>query len=122
MVEVISDYIEYERDDVIEDYDRRPLLTTPHGRLSPTAISKNVYIVTRPCYYTSNNCVCENGTLNENASKCEQSVSPHVIRKSSVTAQLNADIPMDVVGDRTNMSREILEKHYLDLETFIYAY
>lgn len=112
VVNAISDYIKHNRYDVTDDYERKPLITTRQGRLSTTAITKNVYTVTRPCYYATSDCTCDSGELNENASKCEQSVSAHIIRKSSVTAQLNADIPTDVVGERTNMSRETLDKHY----------
>jgi hypothetical protein len=46
------------------------------------------------------------------ASKCPSSVSPHAIRRGSITHFLSEDVPEKVVGDRMNVSLDVLEKHY----------
>jgi hypothetical protein len=39
-------------------------------------------------------------------------VSPHAIRRGSITHFLSEDVAAEVVGDRMNVSRKVLEKHY----------
>lgn len=39
-------------------------------------------------------------------------VSPHAIRRGSITHVLSQDVPAEVVGDRMNVSRDVLDKHY----------
>jgi hypothetical protein len=54
---------------------------------------------------------CE-ATANDQASKCPSSVSPHAIRRGSITAYRNANVPKDVASDRMDVSGEVLDKHY----------
>lgn len=51
--DVIVDYIEEHRHDVTDDHGREPLLTTKQGRPAKTTIQRNIYAMTRPCYYTN---------------------------------------------------------------------
>lgn len=46
------------------------------------------------------------------ASKCPSSVSSHPFRRGSITHYLNNEIPEIAVGDRANVSQEVLELHY----------
>lgn len=112
VVDTINDYIEHTRPTVTDEYGREPLFATTSGRLHESGFNYNTYVMTRPCYYANADCECDAGCRNEEASKCDHSISPHDIRKSSVTAQLNADIPQEVVQDRVDMSKEIMDKHY----------
>ncbi|WEL26503.1 tyrosine-type recombinase/integrase [Haloferax volcanii] len=115
--EVLDDYIQIHRHEVTDDYGRRPLLTTKSGRAYNSLIQKNIYTITRPCHYTGN---CPHGRDIEDceansfdyASKCPSSVSPHPIRRSAITAHLNADVPKEITADRVNVSVNVLEKHY----------
>lgn len=54
---------------------------------------------------------CEAMT-NETASKCPSSISPHAIRRGSITHHLSKDIPETVVSDRANVSQRVLEQYY----------
>ncbi|OYR85030.1 integrase, partial [Halorubrum ezzemoulense] len=48
-VEVLQDYIDHNRPDVTDDYGRRPLFASVHGRLSESPIRLTVYRWTQPC-------------------------------------------------------------------------
>jgi hypothetical protein len=39
-------------------------------------------------------------------------VNPHPIRRGSITHFLSQDVPVEIVGDRMNVSRDVLGKHY----------
>jgi hypothetical protein len=80
-------------------------------------IQRNIYTATRPCFYTGE-CPhdrdledCE-ATNYSTASKCPSSKSPHTLRRGYITAALNAGQPVDVTAERTNVSREVLDKNY----------
>jgi len=45
-------------------------------------------------------------------SRCPSSISPHAIRRGAITKHLSNDVPDKVVGDRMNVSLDVLEKHY----------
>jgi len=116
--DLLVDYIKQTRYDVTDDYGREPLLTTEQGRPARSTIQRNVYAVTRPCYYT-NECPhdrkieeCEAVGDYNNASKCPSSLSPHALRRGSVTRDLNNGMPEEMASDRADMSPEVLREHY----------
>lgn len=39
-------------------------------------------------------------------------MSPHAFRRGSITHFLTSDVPVDVVSDRMNVSRKVLDEHY----------
>jgi hypothetical protein len=43
---------------------------------------------------------------------CPEAVNTHAIRRGSITHFLTEDIPIQIVGDRMDVSREVLEEHY----------
>lgn len=117
VVEILGDYAEVNRPDVEDKYGRKPLLTAGDGRLSKSTIRKYVYAWTRPCV-VGEECPdgrdpeeCEARNTNS-ASKCPYSKSPHAIRRGVITHQLNNDVAEVVVGDRCDVSVEVLREHY----------
>lgn len=113
----IEDYLEYHRDDVTDEYDRDPLLTTEFGRPAGNTIRKTLYRVTRPCW-RGEGCphdrdidTCE-ATHIDHASKCPSSRSPHDVRSGRVTYYRREDVPRRIVEDRLNASEDILSRHY----------
>lgn len=46
------------------------------------------------------------------ASKCPSSRSPHGLRRGSITTHLRDGMPPEVVSDRVNVSKEVLDRHY----------
>jgi site-specific recombinase XerD len=119
LCQVLDDWIAHERPDVIDDHGREPLLTTSHGRAHKTTLREIVYRWTRPCQYQGecphnrDQDSCEAmDDHNKTASKCPSSVSPHAIRRGSITHHLSEDVPEKVVSDRMNVGQEVLDKHY----------
>jgi len=107
----LTDWIEHRRPDVHDEYDRRPLVATRHGRASQANIRHLMYHITRPCYYAQH-CACDQTYSYDYASKCTHSRSPHCLRKGSLTNLLKRDVPKEVVSDRADVSVSILDKHY----------
>ncbi|MFB6155279.1 MAG: tyrosine-type recombinase/integrase [Haloferacaceae archaeon] len=118
-VEIVDDWIDHQRPERTDEYGRQPLITTTHGRISRTSIRDTVYRLTRPCD-RGNECphdrdpeTCEaTDDHRKQASKCPSSVSPHAVRRGSITHHLTQDVPEKVVSDRMNVSQEVLDKHY----------
>ena len=108
---VVSDWITHTRPDVTDDNGREPLITTEQGRISQSNTRALVYHITRPCYY-GESCCCDEQYPYSYASKCEQSRSPHCLRKGSLTHLLKNDVPKQVVSDRADVSPDVLDKHY----------
>lgn len=93
---------------MVEDHGRQPLLTTSKGRITKATFRRDVYQATAPCF-RGETCA---GHTEPAGTRCEGSVSPHSIRRGSITHHLTNDIPTEVVSDRMTVSRKILEKHY----------
>ncbi|MFC7135036.1 tyrosine-type recombinase/integrase [Salinibaculum sp. GCM10025337] len=113
---VISDYIDHNRNDVTDDYGREPLLTSEQGRPTEGTVRTWVYRLTQPCTYGEcphdkepESCEYRNY---DSLSECPSSLSPHPIRRGSITAALREGTPQEVVSDRMNVSADILDKHY----------
>nr|WP_256301519.1 site-specific integrase [Haloarchaeobius salinus] len=99
----ILGYLKNTRPDATDDYGRRPLIATSHGRRARAIIQRMIYTATHPRHY-ENACpfdedpeTCEAATWN-GASKCPGSVSPHALRRGYVTAARNAGQPKDMTS------------------------
>lgn len=115
-VEVLGDYIDHTRDEVTDDYGRDPLFTTTQGRPTLSTLRRAVYRVTQPCFLggcphdrTPDECKAEGY---KGGATCPSSIRPHDIRRGAITNFLLNDVPEQVVSDRMNVSKEILDKHY----------
>lgn len=115
-LQVLEDYIEHTRHDVVDEFGRRPLITSEQGRLSESPIRRLVYQWTRPCMvgecpHDEDPKTCEFMTR-DTARDCPSSRSPHGVRRGSITSHLRDGTPREVVSDRMNVSAEVLEQHY----------
>lgn len=109
--EAIQDYIDHNRFDVRDEYGREPLVASS-GRYSQDQIRKTCLYYTCPETTGIGTCNCEKERTKETAGKCEESVSPHVIRAASITYWRQKDVPVEVVSDRMDVSRDVIEEHY----------
>lgn len=115
---IVQGYLDHpERHDVLDEYGRRPLISTRNGRASPGTIYKTVLRATQPCRYGE--CPhgrdpddCEAIGADDKPSKCPSARSPHAIRRGRITHDLNEGRPPDAISKRADVSLDILEKHY----------
>ena len=114
---VLDDWIREQRPEVMDDYGRNPLLTTRNGRVAKSTLRTYCYQMTRPCEYgqerphdrdTADCAALETS----GASKCPSSVSPHPFRRGAITHYLQSDVPETVVGDRANVTSDVIDQHY----------
>jgi integrase len=108
LAELLEQYIGNTRMEVSDEAGREPLFTSEYGRLSKSTLRRNVYRVTAPCF-RGDPCPDCTGTAE---TKCPEAVSPHALRRGSITHALTNDVPVEVIGDRMNVSRDVLDKHY----------
>ncbi|ELZ81762.1 phage integrase/site-specific recombinase [Haloferax elongans ATCC BAA-1513] len=117
-VNILRDYIKEHRHDVTDDYDRKPLFTTEYGRITKNTFQAYVYRLTRPCMYgqecphdrNPDDCEAVQGRMS--ASKCPDSVGPHAFRRGAITHFLGMDTPGEVVSDRLDVSKDVIDEHY----------
>lgn len=118
--QVLNDYVDHTRDDVVDDDGRQPLFTTQFGRVSRSTIRATCYKWTHPCQYNGGQCphgkevdTCQALTTpNKAPSTCPSARSPHAWRRGAITHHLTEDVPIEVVSDRMNVSPDVLEAHY----------
>jgi len=115
---VITDWIDARRPDVEDKHGRKPLLATKQGRPAKSTIQRNIYSITRPCFY-SDECPhdrvqdeCEAVGDYNNASKCPSSRSPHTLRRGRATENANNSMPEEMICDRMDMSPDVFREHY----------
>jgi integrase len=117
IAEVLQDYIDGPRDDVVDEHGRKPLVIMSKGRPAPSTIQDTLYRMTRPCW-RNDGCPHDReiskckATKQRHSSKCPSSRSPHDLRSGRVTYYRREDVPRRVVEDRLNASEDILDKHY----------
>lgn len=115
---ILRDYIDEHRYDVTDDYDRNPLLTTEYGRITKNTFQTYLYRMTRPCFHgmdcphdrDPDECEAVQGRMT--ASKCPDSVGPHAVRRGAITHYLGMDTRPEVVSDRMDVSKDVIDEHY----------
>lgn len=118
VADLLRDYIENNRHEVTDEDGRRPLITSPHGRLSKSTMRRYFYKWTRPCHVTGE-CPhgetideCEAAQSVDAASKCESSHSPYSSRHGYLTQMRREGVPTAVISERCDVSEQVLKKHY----------
>lgn len=120
LAELIEDYIARRRKTPSKTVsDREPLLTTNSGRVTYNTIRRDIRGLTRPCVY-ANECPhdrdpdeCEATGGKRNADDCPSTVSCHPVRRGSITHRhLDRDVPKEVISDRCDVSKDVMDRHY----------
>ncbi|RNJ25484.1 tyrosine-type recombinase/integrase [Halosegnis longus] len=115
--QIVKDYLNNpDRNDVTDEYGRRPLITTD-GRPTGDTYYKWVNRITQPCEYGE--CphdrdpeTCEARGSEGYPSRCPSSRSPHAVRRGAITEHLRKGTNPEVVSERMNVGLETLYKHY----------
>lgn len=106
VVDVLRAWIDDRRPETTDRHGREPLLSSSHGRLAKSSIRDHIYQMTA-CGDLDNGCVCSDA-----ASKCDDSVSPHDIRRSSISAWLDDGTDPDLLSQRVDTSKSTMDRHY----------
>jgi len=116
--ELLTDYIEGRRENVEDEYGRRPLFTTRSGRITRNRLYKDTVGFSRPCVYAGF-CPdgreiesCEYAQKKKKAMSCPENFSLHPVRRGSITDHLNRGWPKESLSERVDVSVEVLTKHY----------
>ena len=86
---------------------REPLVSSGQGRFARSSIRRRIYHLTA-CGATGDGCTCDASR----ASKCSESVSPHDIRRSSISAWLDDGADPSLLSERVDTSPATMERHY----------
>jgi integrase len=105
--DVLRAWINEQRPNESGSHGRKPLVSTEHGRISRTSVRRHVYTLT-DCGDLAGGCDCDA----PRSSKCEASVSPHDIRRSSISAWLDRGHAPELVSGRYDVSPSTIEEHY----------
>ena len=115
--ELLDDWLSVKHPGKTDEFGRNPLFATSRGRLSRNRARSIAYQYTRPCVY-SDSCphdrdieTCESRPT-EYAYGCPSALSPHPIRRGSITYHLQSDTPERVVRDRMDVGMDVLDRHY----------
>ncbi|WP_343233728.1 site-specific integrase [Natronosalvus amylolyticus] len=107
VADILNAWINDRRPDVTDPHGREPLLGSNHGRLARSSIRRRIYALTA-CGGIDDGCTCEA----KRNSKCNESVSPHDIRRSSISAWLDNGVDPSLLSQRVDTSQETMEQHY----------
>jgi len=117
LFELVEEYIEIHRDDVVDGQGREPLFTTRQGRISDSTLRDISYRWTQPCRWAE--CPhdreqesCEAYGSPNTPSKCPSAKSPHGWRRGSITDHLARGVSPEVISERANVSLGVLYRHY----------
>lgn len=126
--DVVGDYINVNRDNVEDDYGRRPLFSSKKGtgRLAKTTMRNWTYLLTQPCEFGSecpHNRDPEECEAREHGqgSKCPSSRSPHKLRTGSITWHRDQGWPISELADKANTSKQLIESVYDQPERLVRA-
>ena len=118
VAEVFTDYINENRIEITTENGRETFLTSTHGRLSRTTMRKYVYKYSRPCSvdgecpHDRTPSTFEAAQSADTASRCPSSVPPYALRHGYLSNRLNLEVPIEIVGERCDVSPDVIKKHY----------
>lgn len=116
--QVVDDHLNNpDRNDVTDEYGRRPLITTQRGRPTGDTIYNWVNKATHPCEieecpHDRDPATCEARGTDGYPSKCPSARSPHALRRGAITSHLNDDVAPETVSERMDVSLEVLYDRY----------
>ncbi|TYT60266.1 site-specific integrase [Natrialba swarupiae] len=111
---ILDDYLQHHRVTNTDQHGREPLFSSKQGRVHRNTMRRWCYTLTCPSF-RGDECEteeCNSQSDGKTSHKCDDSVSPHAIRRASITHFLRKDMPEKMVSDRADVSEDVLEKHY----------
>lgn len=116
---VIEGYLDGRRNDVEDEYGRKPLLAPGPGRISESTIQKYAYRWSQPCQYAGE-CprsdrdpeTCRAAGNNEKASHCPINGATHAVRKGYITQMRREGFSKEEIEHRCDVSEDVVDDHY----------
>lgn len=106
VADILDAWIRDRRPRVQDSHDREPLLASNTGRLARSSIRTRVYKLTS-CATFDQTCDC-----GDSPTDCDDVVSPHDIRRSSISAWLDQGYDQALLSGRVDTSTETMDRHY----------
>jgi integrase len=110
-VEIVQDHISAQREPVLDEHGREPLLTTANGRIGRSTLRKAIYRWSCP-QEIGKDCQHDESMTSSDAWRCQNNACPHMIRRGVITHLLREDVPIDYVSDRCDVSPAVIRTHY----------
>jgi integrase len=115
---VLDDYLEHHHPKIKDEFGRMPLIGTKHGRIADSTVRRWVYKWTRPCAISGdcphgrdiNQCAAADNS--HQASKCPSAESPHTVRRTYLTRELERGVPAPILADRADLTVAVLDEYY----------
>lgn len=107
VADVVDDWMTDRHPRVQDRHGRTPLLATNEGRPARSTIRNHVYKLTA-CGSIGDGCTCSANC----SSQCPDSVAPHDVRRSSISAWLDGGADPALLSGRVDSSESTTEKHY----------
>lgn len=115
IAQVLRDWCTVHRPTVTDAYGRTPVFCTQQGRASKNHIRRECYKLTCPTFI-GEDCSCDTAEHDHQGyAACADTLSPHDIRRSAITHELRQETPKEIVSERMDVSRDVLDTHYNEL-------
>jgi len=105
--DLIRAWIDDRRPDSTDSFGREPLVATDHGRMARSSIRERVYRLTA-CGGLGDGCECGSDPITD----CDDVVSPHDVRRSSISAWLDDKTNPELLSGRVDTSVSTMKRHY----------
>lgn len=108
VADVLRAWIDDRRPDVTDESSGRiPLVASSRGRMARSSIRERVYRLTA-CGSLGDGCECGSDPITD----CSDVVSPHDVRRSSISAWLDDKVDPGLLASRVDSSQSTIEEHY----------
>ena len=113
VVDALALYIQTDRTEITDSFDRAPLFTTAHGRPVRSTLRRWIYRATS-CRWTDDDLsdVSCDGSCDPDSNVCPYSYCPHAIRRGAIVSHLSNGLRPDRAAERFDVSTKVIKKHY----------
>ena len=112
-VDALTLYLQTDRRQITDSFDRDPLFTTTHGRPARSTLRRWIYQATS-CRWADNDLIdasCD-GSCDPDSNICRCSYSPHAIRRGAIVLHLSNGLRPDKAAGRFDVSPKVIREHY----------
>lgn len=112
VVAALSEYIQFERIEISDEFERNPLFTTQHGRTACSTLRRWIYRATSCRWADASDEITCDGQCHPDSNVCPYSYCPHAIRRGAIVSYLSNGLRPDRASGRFDVSPDVIEAHY----------